>query len=292
MGCLTLGVFRLNRCNGFANLAEIVKLIKIKTDGGFMEDPTVDAALQFDQAEVKDLGGGGVTCGFCKKPIPSEYHQVNQMTACGNCRQMVEASIAQRPGMTGFLKALVAGSGAAAAGALVWFLIARFAHMELGIIAIAVGFVVGCAVRWGTGGRGGWLYQLLAIMLTYLAIVTSYMPVIAEGLVQSFQEKRSPVTQAAQGDVATPAANHDNTPQTVGQISPLLWVLVFVIACVAPFLAGASNFMGWIIIGIALYQAWKINKRAVVLVTGPYAVTATAPPEIAPPEIALATPSA
>ena len=252
-----------------------------------MEDTTGDAGLQFDQAEVKDHGGGGVTCGFCKQPIPSEYHQVNQMTACRSCRQLVEASIAKRPGVTGFLKALVAGSGAAAAGALVWYLIARFAHMELGIIAIAVGFVVGFAVRWGTGGRGGWLYQLLAIMLTYLAIVTSYMPGIAEGLVQSFHEKDSSVTQAAQGGVEAPAANHDNTPKAVGQIPLLLWVFVFVIACAAPFLAGASNFMGWIIIGIALYQAWKINKRAVVLVTGPYAVTANAPPEIA-----LATPSA
>lgn len=246
-----------------------------------MEDPTVDAGLQFDQAEVKDLGGGGVTCGFCKKPIPSEYHQVNQTTACATCRQMVEASLAQRPGVTGFLKAFGAGSGAAAAGALVWFLIARFAHMELGIIAIAVGFVVGCAVRWGSGGRGGWLYQLLAILLTYLSIVTSYMPSIAEGVAQSIHENGSHVTQAAQGDVAAPAANQDNTPQAVGQIPPLLWVLVFVIACAAPFLMGASNFMGWIIIGIALYEAWKINKRAVVQVTGPYAVTAPAPQEIA-----------
>lgn len=246
-----------------------------------MEDTTVDSGLQFDQAEVKDHGGGGATCGFCKKPIPYEYHQVNQTTACGACRQTVEASLAQRPGVVGFLKALGAGSGAAAAGAVMWFLIARFAHMELGIIAIAVGFAVGCAVRWGTAGRGGWLYQLLAIVLTYLAIVTSYMPGIAEGLVQSFQDNGSRVTQAAQGDVAAPASTPDNAPKTVGQISPVLWVVVFVIACAAPFLAGASNFMGWIIIGIALYQAWKMNKRAVVQVSGPYAVTPTAPQEIA-----------
>ena len=119
-----------------------------------MADTADDAGLQFDQAEVQDLGRGSVACGFCKKPIPNEYHQVNQMTACGACRQMVEASLARRPGMTGFLKAFGAGIGAAATGALVWFLIANFAHMELGIIAIAVGFAVGCAVRWGTGGAG------------------------------------------------------------------------------------------------------------------------------------------
>ena len=243
-----------------------------------MADTADDAGLQFDQAEVQDLGRGSVVCGFCKKPIPNEYHQVNQMTACGACRQMVEASLARRPGMTGFLKAFGAGIGAAATGALVWFLIANFAHMELGIIAIAVGFAVGCAVRWGTGGRGGWLYQSLAIVLTYLSIVTSYMPDIAEGLVQSFHRTDTRISQKAQAGVAAPAASRSDAPQTVSQIPAQMWVLIFVLACAAPFLAGASNFMGWIIIGIALYEAWKINRRATVQINGPYAVNATVPP--------------
>ncbi len=247
-----------------------------------MADTAGEAGLQFDQAEVKELGGGGVSCGFCKQPIPAEYHQVNQMAACGACRRMVEASLAQRPGAAGFLKALAAGGGAAAAGALVWFLIAKLAHMELGIIAIAVGFAVGRAVRWGTGGRGGWLYQLLAIVLTYLAIVTSYMPDLADGLARSVQENGSRVTQAAPGDGAAPAVSQTQAPQTAGPIPARLWVLVFVLACAAPFLMGASNFMGWIIIGIALYEAWKINRRAAALVTGPYAVTAAAPQVAAP----------
>lgn len=247
-----------------------------------MADTAGDAGLQFDQAEVKDLGGRSVACAFCKIPIPTEYHQVNQMTACGACRQMVEASLARRPGVAGFLKALGAGFAAAAAGALVWFLIAKLAHMELGIIAIAVGFVVGCAVRWGTGGRGGWLYQLLAIVLTYLSIVTSYMPDIAEGLVQGSRNNDGSVTQAAQSGGVEPAAPQSHAQQSVSQIPVLMWVLVFVLACMAPFLAGASNFMGWIIIGIALYEAWKINKRAVALITGPYVVNAAVPPEIAP----------
>jgi len=182
--------------------------------------------------------------------------------------------------MAGFLKALGAGFAAAAAGSLVWFLIAKFAHLELGIIAIAVGFAVGCAVRWGTGGRGGWLYQLLAIALTYLSIVTSYMPDIAEGLVHGSRDDDGSVTQAAQSDRSSEAAAPErHAPQSVSQLPASLWVLVFVLACAAPFLTGTSNFMGWIIIGIALYEAWKINKRAVALITGPYVVNSAAPSE-------------
>ena len=40
------------------------------------------------------------------------------------------------------------------------------------LIAIVVGLFVGRAVRWGSGGRGGRLYQGLAVVLTYLAIVS------------------------------------------------------------------------------------------------------------------------
>ena len=249
-----------------------------------MADTAGEAGLQFDQAEVKDLNGSGVACAFCKQPIPAEYHQVNQMTACGACRQMVEASLAQRPGLAGFLKALGAGFAAAAAGSLVWFLIAKLAHIELGIIAIAVGFAVGCAVRWGTGGRGGWLYQLLAIALTYLSIVTSYMPAIAEGVVQSSRNTDSGVAQttAQSSGAETSAPQSHQGPKSVRQIPALMWVLIFILACLAPFLAGTSNFMGWVIIGIALYEAWKINKRAVALITGPYVVNAPVPPDIAP----------
>ena len=43
---------------------------------------------------------------------------------------------------------------------------------------------------------------------------------------------------------------------------------MFGIAFASPFLSGASNIIGILIIGIALYEAWKLNKR--VPVTGPF----------------------
>jgi hypothetical protein len=66
----------------------------------------------------------------------------------------------------------------------------------------------------------------------------------------------------------------------------LLAAIIFGIAFAAPFLSGVSNIMGIIIIGIALYEAWKLNKR--VAVTGPFrfgaepGVAAAAPPPPAP----------
>ncbi len=45
---------------------------------------------------------------------------------------------------------------------------------------------------------------------------------------------------------------------------------VFAFALVAPVLAGTDNLIGLIIIGIGLYEAWKINKRRELVVSGPY----------------------
>src|SRR5207248_11778526 len=38
----------------------------------------------------------------------------------------------------------------------------------------------------------------------------------------------------------------------------------------APFLAGFGNLIGWLIIGFALYEAWKINRRRAFDIKGPF----------------------
>lgn len=48
--------------------------------------------------------------------------------------------------------------------------------------------------------------------------------------------------------------------------------LLFLLSAAAPILAGFENFMGWIIIGIALYEAWKLNRRPPLLLRGPLPV--------------------
>ncbi len=47
-------------------------------------------------------------------------------------------------------------------------------------------------------------------------------------------------------------------------------LLILAIACAAPFLAGFENIIGIVIIGIGLYEAWKLNRRSTVAITGPH----------------------
>jgi hypothetical protein len=58
---------------------------------------------------------------------------------------------------------------------------------------------------------------------------------------------------------------------TVGRFA-LGVVALVALAAAAPFLAGIENVLGLLIIGFALFQAWQMNRRVPLTITGPYAV--------------------
>lgn len=228
--------------------------------------------LQFERAEFDQAPS--VECAQCKTPLSGYYYNVNGHTVCERCRHAIEAGLTSGSAPGRFVRALFAGLGAAVAGALVYYAISALTGYEIGLIAIAVGFAVGTAVRWGSGGRGGRGYQVLAVALTYLAIVSTYIPPIVKGL-----RERSPanVTQSSTPDgtatetptaqTATPA--QPQTPPGAGTFIVAVLILL-AIAAVAPFLAGFQNILGIAIIGFGLWQAWQLNRRAEVVISGPH----------------------
>jgi hypothetical protein len=255
---------------------------------------TENTDLQFERAQF-DGASSQPGCSVCKTPLYGSYFEVNGHTVCeGCCYTLREAGPAgSRAGRV--LRAAAAGSGAALAGAILYWGILAATGYEVGLIAIVVGFAVGKAVNRGARGRGGWAYQTLAIGLTYLAIVSAYVPQIvteimklkpaeqvqtaaqagptAPGSVPASSEG-APATQAANpdaGPAATDAAAAEGKPVGVGTLLLALGALLL-IACAAPFLAGLQNVIGLVIIGIGMYEAWKLNRRLPLVITGPHAL--------------------
>jgi hypothetical protein len=107
----------------------------------------------------------------------------------------------------------------------------------LGLIAVAVGWLVGKGIQWGTGGRGGILYQLLGVFITYFAIAAAYVPQVLQ-------------------------------PETEGSGPLLVGLAEFVLS--APFQIATHSIFGAIVIGIGLYEAWMINKGVTLAITGPF----------------------
>jgi signal peptidase I len=67
--------------------------------------------------------------------------------------------------------AVLAGLIAAVAGGLAWGLIVKWTDYEVGVIALAVGFLTAFAVHQATGGRRGPVLQAIAIASALLGIV-------------------------------------------------------------------------------------------------------------------------
>lgn len=70
-------------------------------------------------------------------------------------------------------------------------MVVKLTGYSIGLVAIVVGAVVGLAVRKGARGRGGWVYQGMAIILTYLAIAASYVPDVIKAIEKGEAERES-----------------------------------------------------------------------------------------------------
>lgn len=251
--------------------------------------------LQFDAAEPMPGAAdesSAVTCGACASPITTHYYQVNGTVTCAKCRHAAEQSLraGSRGGRIG--RALGLGVVAAIAGAGVYYAILAATGYEIGLVSIAVGWMVGRAVNRGSNGRGGRAYQLLAVGLTYMAIVSTYIPFIVKGFNESqlaalaadstaatvaMAAPDSAAAPAAPAPTATPAAGTAAADSaafaSVGVGGALVGILIlFAIAAASPILAGFENILGMLIIGFALWEAWRVNRRATLEVSGPYRI--------------------
>ena len=122
--------------------------------------------LQFDRAEVPVAP----RCRGCNKPIGDSFFRIEGKTVCAPCHDKINAQFTGGSGTERFLKASLFGTLAAILGAGVYYAILAATGYELALISIGIGIIVGMAVKKGCGGRGGWVYQTLAIFLTYSAI--------------------------------------------------------------------------------------------------------------------------
>jgi hypothetical protein len=194
------------------------------------------SSLSFDKAEYAGPPPD-FACAACKQPIVDEYFQIGSAHVCPSCRARFLEQRATESPIALFGRAALYGSGAAVVGALVWWGVREALNMEIGIVAIAVGYLVGIAVRRGSGGRGGARYQALAMFLTYSGVALNWIPTIL-------------------GSVP------DGAPVPVGLV---VWV-----AYSAPFMGGFENAIGLLIIGFALYEAWKLNRGGELPLRGPF----------------------
>lgn len=221
-------------------------------------DSTSNAAtLDFSRAEYDSSLRRGAACGFCNQGIADQYWQIGDRVACENCRAGAARAIEHGQSAPAFWGGLRLGALAAVAGSVCWVIVTKITGYELAIVAIGIGVLVGKSVRKGAGGLGHRRLQILAICLTYAAISLASVPTIFEAI-------RS-----------APHSGPPHAPSLGGFL--LAWCFVIGLGLASPFLGGISNFMGIVIIGIGLYEAWKYTAPSPIQIVGPFQLEASEP---------------
>ena len=161
--------------------------------------------LQFDKV---DLGAPAEarSCPICKRPITDEYFEIARAIICGPAPTRCAGS---KEGRGAFGRALLFGVGAALLGTLVWYAIIKITDHEFGLLAIGVGLFVGVAVKRGGRGLGGWRYQALAMVLTYVSITGGLRPAGSQGAIEAADAKSTTTSAAASGDKSADATKAD-----------------------------------------------------------------------------------
>lgn len=241
-----------------------------------------------------------VTCAGCTQAIPDFYYRSAGHRFCYDCASGIQERLIGGSPTRRFSRATLLGILAGVAGCVVYYVIREVTGRELAIVAIGVGYLVGTAVARGADHRGGWVYQLLAVFLTYTAIVLTNVPQIIQLLNQgAFAPQQAannaPVPAAAAGGAAGPAkagkaVRPAFAPNQFGNMAPWKAAIMLVLlllaalavlmitAYVLPILVGFHHPMLFLILGFALYEAWMLNRRHRMTLEGPFAIDPTAGP--------------
>lgn len=242
------------------------------TDTPVPSDSTGD--LQFQTSEPSDAPGSAPAhaCALCHQQVDGEYYALGDNLVCPACAAQVQAPLTGSRAVR-LAKATLYGAGAGLLGAIIWYAIRRVTNLEIGLVAIVVGIMVGTAVRKGSAGLGGRGYQLLAVAITYCSIAANYMPDIFEALMANAHAQRTAIARDADQPAAG-AGIGESPDATVAML-----VEAFVLAMTYPFLDAAGNLIGLLIIGFALWEAWKFNAHRPLPISGPYQLGAGPEPQ-------------
>jgi hypothetical protein len=244
--------------------------------------------LQFDRVVTGPTASPApnriaVVCAACHASIATEYYTVNGITLCGRCRHAIESAAETPQGLTPFLVAGVFGLGAGIAGAVIYYAVIAIAHIEVGIVAILIGYMVGYAVRKGARGRGGLRLQVLAVALTYASVALAYTPLAIRGASESNRRaQKAAVSTSERPATVAPGSSRAATTTASGRRLLLRPGLVVVLFAALPLMVVAGSFpsglISAVIIFLGMRQAWRMTGAPRLEVFGPYRVGAVPSP--------------
>ena len=280
---------------------------------------------QFQKAEYAPTGGDD-RCKLCGRTLGAAYWRVGTNMACEACAEKAKSEL-PKDSHTAFSRGVLFGIGGAILGLAVYATFTIVTGIIFGYVSLAVGYIVGKAIKMGSNGMSGRRYQIAAVILTYAAVSMAAIPIaVSQGVKQQHARQASSSQRTISpgypsdgnisedgnntATVTSPGPNisqDTNAPSSTSALQPasspparaphqVNWgktiaALLFV-GLASPFLeisAGPTGFIGLIILAVGIRIAWQITGASSSPgVSGPYRNTKAMPPASpAPPPASL-----
>ena len=235
---------------------------------------------QFGTAEYKSASGSD-RCKSCQQELSGTYYRINGMLACENCTRKLQAQT-PKDSHSAYVRGILFGVGGAIAGLILYSAFGIITGIEIGYVALAVGWLVGTAIKKGSNGIGGRRYQIAAVALTYAAVSLSAVPI---GISYIMKEKKSAAASAVSHSPSSSTATASNSeslstdstaaaPAAKPKMSfgAAIGALLFA-GLASPFLelqGGFSGVIGLVIIFVGMRIAWKMTGAPLLEILGPF----------------------
>lgn len=250
--------------------------------------PPADPTPQFATAEY--AGSGGV-CKSCHQAISGTYYRINGSLACGHCTTQLQTQL-PKDSHAAFVRALTFGMAAAIAGLIGYAAFGIITGISIGYVSLAVGWLVGKAMRTGSGGVGGLRYQVAAAAFTYAAVAMAAIPVYFSQISKD-KAARPPHVKSAPASPGTPAddAEGDDSGPSSATATPALQAkprvnpfkafgLLALLGLASPFLElqdPVHGAIGLVILFVGMRFAWQQTGAPKIDIVGPFQSRAPAP---------------
>lgn len=252
---------------------------------------------QFGTAEYKSSGGPD-RCKSCHTTLTSRYYRINGALTCENCAERLKQQV-PKDSQQAFVRGIVFGVGGAFLGLILYAAFGILTGLVIGYVSLAVGYIVGKAIKMGSGGMGGRRYQIAAALLTYSAVSIAAIPIFISQIVKDKKAEKHTQVQHALPQSSAPAqppavngSTISQQPQTPAEPKkPSMGLgaalgLAVLIGLASPFLELRDPFhgiIGLIILFVGIRIAWRLTAGLKLDILGPFDKNTPAP---APPPIA------
>jgi hypothetical protein len=254
--------------------------------------------LSFDKATYTG-GDAAVPCAHCSGALGEQYWQWQTRPVCATCRTRIEQTLVASQSRPAFLRAVLLGGLTALGCGIAYAVFVALTDYQLALVTIGIAYLVAKVLRRCSSGIGGRKYQILAIVLTYIASAMGYAPGVIKGAMDGAHESHAseagksasqaaPVSGAAAHAERESAGTQAQQAHSVGSAFGALLTglamlfagvaLLFLVTLAAPILAATQAPLGLLIVAFGLFEAWKLTRGVPLAVEGPFRAAPAASP--------------